>query len=408
MKKIIVFMCVFLCMFSSVFGAEENVASGEENFETKDNVAVSGENLEATVITPETYEFKTLKGEIIEAGEPYDLGSERCQDVKVYIDDEGHKATRLITYRMSFYEDTTNYAKPFKEGDKVYVYTTFENGKMVQTEIAYRNNTNYMILIVILFVSLVILIGGVKGIKSLISLFITILLIFYVLVPGIMSGNNPLVLTVLLSVATIIVSFMIISGFNRKSCAAMIGTASGIIISGVFAILFGNLMSLTGMSEETGLLAGLSDVAKNFDFRGILFSGIIIGALGACMDVGMSIASALYELKTEKPDITVKGLMKSGMNIGKDMIGTMTNTLILAYTGGALMTILIFSLGELDLSEMLNKEIILEEILRAIAGSVGLICTIPSTTFVSSILIGKMGKRKALKIIIKKERKNGE
>ena len=147
-------------------------------------------------------------------------------------------------------------------------------------------------------------------------------------------------------------------------------------------------MNMTGMCEETGLLAGLSDEAKAFDYRGILFSGIIIGALGACMDVGMSLASALQELKQEKPEINQKGLMKSGMNIGKDMIGTMTNTLILAYTGGALVTILIFSLGDLDLCEVLNKEILLEEIVRSIAGSIGLIFTIPITTLASGILLG--------------------
>ena len=112
------------------------------------------------------------------------------------------------------------------------------------------------------------------------------------------------------------------------------------------------------------------------------------------MDVGMSIASALYELKSEKPEITVKGLIKSGMNIGKDMIGTMTNTLILAYTGGALITILIFAVGNLDLYEMLNKEIIIEEILRAIAGSIGLIFTIPLTTVISGMLMGNTNVKK--------------
>ena len=103
-----------------------------------------------------------------------------------------------------------------------------------------------------------------------------------------MAGKNPLLLTSMLSIITVIISFIIISGFNRKSFAAMIGTASGILVSGIFAIIFGNLMNLTGMCEETGLLAGLSDAAKNFDFRGILFSGIIIGALRSmhgCWDV---------------------------------------------------------------------------------------------------------------------------
>lgn len=385
MKKIIVFMCIFLCMFNITFGTENDFTSGDLKVQKEEEIPK---------ITAETFEFKNLKGEIIEAGLPYDSEyGEKCQDVKVYINDKGYKASAHIIYKMSFYEDTINYAKPFKVGDKVYVYTTFENGKIIGTEIAYRDNTAYIITIVVLFIFSVILIGGVKGIKSLIGLIITIALIFYMLVPGIMSGKNPLILTVIVSVITVIVSFIIISGFNKKSYAAMIGTACGIIVSGIFAILFGNLMNLSGMCEETGLLASLSDTAKNFDFRGILFSGIIIGALGACMDVGMSIASALYELKNEKRDITVRGLMKSGMNIGKDMIGTMTNTLILAYTGGALITILIFAVGNINLYEMLNKEILLEEILRAIAGSIGLIFTIPFTTLASSILIGNIKRR---------------
>lgn len=383
MKKIVIVMCIFLCMFNITFATEVINSLGEtspQNIESDEEKNPS--------ITSETFEFKNLKGEIIEATPPYNSSDGLNQDVKVYINDKGHRLTTLITYKMSFYEDTINYAKPFKEGDKVYVYTTFENGRIIGTEIAYRNNTAYIIAIIILFIIAVILVGGIKGIKSLIGLIVTIALIFYVLVPGIMSGKNPLLLTTIVSVITVIVSFIIISGFNRKSYAAMIGTASGIIVAALLAILFGNLMNLTGMSEETGLLAGLSDVAKNFDFRGILFSGIIIGALGACMDVGMSIASALYELKNEKKDIEVKGLMKSGMNIGKDMIGTMTNTLILAYTGGALITILLFAVGNIELYEMLNKEILLEEILRAVAGSIGLICTIPLTTLASSILIG--------------------
>lgn len=385
MKKVIVSMCIFLCMFSGfVYGAEPiviNEKSGEK--------INSGDEIEK--ITAETFVFKTLKGEIIETGEPYDTSEgmkERCQDVKVYINDKGYRATTLITYKMSFYEDTINYAKPFKIGDKVYVYTTFKNDKIVATEIAYRDNSFYIIAIVTLFVFTVILIGGTKGLKSLVSLIITIIGIFYVLIPGIMNGKSPILLTVLISMASIIITFLIIAGFNRKSYSAMIGTTAGVVVSGIFAIVFGNLMNMTGMCEETGLLAGLSDAAKLFDFRGILFSGIIIGALGACMDVGMSIASALQELKSEKPEITIKGLIKSGMNIGKDMIGTMTNTLILAYTGGALVTILIFAVGNLDIYEVLNKEIITEEILRAIAGSIGLICTIPLTTFASGMLIG--------------------
>ena len=225
--------------------------------------------------------------------------NEVCQDVKVYINDKGYRATALTTYKMSFYADTTNHAKPLSAGDKVYVYTTFKDGKIVGSEISNRNNTKYIIIVIALFIITVVIVGGVKGIKSLIGLIFTIAAIFYLLIPGIMNGKDPLMLTILVSTLVIIVTLIIIAGFNRKSYAAMIGTVGGIIVSGLFAILFGNLMNMTGMCEETGLLVGLSDEAKAFDYRGILFSGIIIGALGACMDVGMSLASALQELKQE-------------------------------------------------------------------------------------------------------------
>lgn len=272
-------------MFGITLGIEEIPISGENKFQNEEK---SEEQTEIVPITHETFIFKNLKGEIIEAGEPYDLNNEKCQNVKVYINDDGHRLTTSITYKMSFYEDTINYAKPFENGDKVYVYTTFENGRIIGTEIAYRDNTKYLISMIILFIFTIIIIGGIKGIKSLIGLIITIGLIFYALIPGIMEGKNPLILTSILSVIIVIISFLIISGFNKKSYAAMLGTSGGILAAAILAILFGNLMKLTGMSEETGLLAGLSEVAKNFDFRGILFSGIIIGALRSvhgCWDV---------------------------------------------------------------------------------------------------------------------------
>ena len=156
-----------------------------------------------------------------------------------------------------------------------------------------------------------------------------------------MKGTNPLFISTIISIIITVISLVIIAGFNKKALAAMIGTSCGIIIAGLFAIIFGNLMQLSGVCEDARLLVSVMD-ASVIDFKGILFAGIIIGALGACMDVSMSIASALYELKRESPDITLVKMIKAGMNIGRDMMGTMTNTLILAYTGGSIITIMIF------------------------------------------------------------------
>ena len=111
---------------------------------------------------------------------------------------------------MAFYEDTINYAKTFEVVDKVYVYTTFEKGRMIGNEIAYRDNSAYLIFMIVLFVVLVVLIGGTKGIKSLISLILTIVAIFYILIPGIMDGNNPLLLTILISMVVTFITFLII------------------------------------------------------------------------------------------------------------------------------------------------------------------------------------------------------
>ena len=201
-----------------------------------------------------------------------------------------------------------------------------------------------------------------------------------------MKGTNPLFISTIISIIITVISLVIIAGFNKKALAAMIGTSCGIIIAGLFAIIFGNLMQLSGVCEDARLLVSVMD-ASVIDFKGILFAGIIIGALGACMDVSMSIASALYELKRESPDITLVKMIKAGMNIGRDMMGTMTNTLILAYTGGAIITIMIFMGADLAFYEIINQEMMIEEVLRAIAGSFGLVATIPFTTVVTSLLL---------------------
>ena len=123
-----------------------------------------------------------------------------------------------------------------------------------------------------------------------------------------------------------------------------------------------------------------------FNFKDLLFAGIIISALGACMDVGMSIASSLDEIKSKNPAITYKELFKSGMNIGRDVIGTMTNTLILAYVGGSITLILLFLACNINFVDIVNKETIAQEIISAIAGSMGVVYTVPITSFAYAIL----------------------
>ncbi len=180
-------------------------------------------------------------------------------------------------------------------------------------------------------------------------------------------------------------TFIIIGGFSKKITTAAIGTLGGVVSAGGMALIFNNLAKMTGGCEDAIQLS-INMTSINFDFRDLLFAGIIVSALGACMDVGMSIASSLDEIKMKNPEITWQELFKSGMNIGRDVIGTMTNTLILAYVGGSLTLILLFMACNMNVMEILNKETIAEEVISAIAGSMGVIYTVPITSFIYSIL----------------------
>ncbi|MBQ9279752.1 MAG: YibE/F family protein [Clostridia bacterium] len=387
-KKIWTLVIVLLCVGSFIFATDIG------NIEEED--IVSNEQADYYENIPE-YTFKTLKGEILEAGEVYEetngYTTFKYQDVKVHIKDQGYNTTKLIKYSVSYYSDVKVTNDALKKGDKVYIYTTFENGEMTDTQISYRNNNNYIIVIIAMYAIVILLVGGLKGLKAIASLALTVLAVFYIILPRIIAGSDPILTTVLTCALITLVSIIIIAGFNKKATAAIIGTVGGIVIAGIFAVIFGNLMALSGVTEEARLLVGVMEESAAYNFRGILFAGIIIGALGACMDVSMSIASALCELKEENPHITVGKMIKAGMNIGRDMMGTMTNTLILAYTGGSLILIMIFMSVNLQFYEIINQEMMLEELLRAIAGSFGLVATIPFTTVVTSLLMGSKNSR---------------
>lgn len=401
---------LFFIMLLSIF----NVAFATDNINTDDNIVYDNINSDSSGESTEIYEddyydwnynnyedieYKYLKGRVEEAGEIYtentDYYTFSYQDVKVSIEDGGYSTVKNVRHSLSYYTGLEDMSKPLKEGDRVIVYATILDGKIIETAISEKDNTVWLITILGLYALAIIIIGGKKGVKALISLIITILAIFYVVLPRLIRGENPLVVTTIVSIIITFAALFIIAGINKKAIVAIAGTTGGIIISAVFAIIFGNLMGLSGINEEAGTLSqqmmygnGTSETVT-YDFKGLLYAGIIIGALGACMDVSMSIASALHELKEESSGISVKKMMKAGMNIGRDMMGTMTNTLILAYMGGSMVLVMLLMVTGDNFRHIINSEMLLEEILRAIAGSFGLVTTIPFTTLVASLMMGK-------------------
>jgi uncharacterized membrane protein len=204
------------------------------------------------------------------------------------------------------------------------------------------------------------------------------------MLPLILRGVNPILVSVITAVLVTVVTIFLVAGINHKSISAIAGTSIGVIVAGVISYVVGNQASLSGLSAEEATMLMYIPQGIQFNFRHLLFAGIIMGALGAAMDVGISIASAIDEIHKANPRLSSRRLFRSGMNVGKDVMGTMVNTLILAYTGTSIPMLLLFMAYETELSKVFNLDVIATEIVRSLSGSIGLILTIPITAIIAS------------------------
>lgn len=330
-------------------------------------------------------------GKIIEVGEAVEVVTgtvtEKVQEVTVEITEGDYIGDEFTTnYVLSYDIDGKILAYELDVGNKVSVQIVESADGSITVTVLDVVRANYIGVMFALFLLSVVIIGGIKGVKAIIGLLYTIALIYFVLIKGIFNGQDAIVNSIITTILVITGTFIVIgSGINKKIITAAIGTVGGVLSAGIMALIFNNLAKLTGAGEDAIQLS-INMTTINFNFRELLFAGILVSALGACMDVGMSIASSLDEIKMKNPDITWQELFKSGMNIGRDVIGTMTNTLILAYVGGSLTLILLFMASNMNIYEILNKETIAEQIISAVAGSMGVVYTVPITSFIYSIL----------------------
>lgn len=282
---------------------------------------------------------------------------------------------------------------PVVEGDKVIIFIEEFSDGSYEAYITDYARDRYVYWLLLIFILLLIIVGRKTGLKAVLTLGLTVLLVVKLLLPGILKGYNPILLTVLTSLLITLITIFVIAGINTKSISAIIGVLGGVITAGLIAYYIGSRVKLTGLSNEEAAMLMYIPQGITFDFRGLLFSGIILGALGAVMDVGISVASAMEEIKRVSPLIKTKELIISGMNVGKDIMGTMANTLILAYTGSAIPLLLLFMAYETNFTKILNLDIIATEIVRALSGTIGLILTIPITAFTAGILHDKFKKK---------------
>ena len=336
------------------------------------------------------FKAKVLEIEYDDTAEKRNVSLEadiRYQHLKIEILDGSHKG-ETMTIRHTIERIMPGYYI-FKAGDKLLIRATEDNGKIETVKIQEKVRDTQVYLIVGLFVALLIIIGGIKGVKTLVSLVIAVAMIFFGYIPLIIKGVNPILASLGISIPVVIITLIIISGKNIKTFVAIIGTSLGVIISGILAFIFGNFAHLTGLADDSSISLAYIPQFRNLDYKGILFGTILIGAIGAIMDVAISIASALYEINDLDKNISKKNMIISGMNIGKDMMGSMSNTLILAYVGTTLHLIILFIVYKIRFTEIINLDSIATEIIRAMAGSIGLIITIPVTVVIGTAIYKK-------------------
>ncbi|MEA3305166.1 MAG: YibE/F family protein [Patescibacteria group bacterium] len=269
-------------------------------------------------------------------------------------------------------------------GDTVSVYVDTNEGVQIYSIQDYFHLPAMFWFALIVFV-LIARFGGWQGVRGIGALILSLSFIFYVLVPAISSGVNPLFITFggLFLVALVNITFIL--GFNKKSLIAVLGTMFGMGASAIAMNILGYFAHLNALTTED--LRRLMVYAPNLDLTSILYAGILIGAIGAVIDVAVSITAAIDEVRKQNPDISRKEIVQSGMKVGRDIIGAMVDTLVYAYTGSAFALILLFAATQnIDLVEILNLGYVANELARALIGAFALVLTIPATAYIAGFI----------------------
>jgi uncharacterized membrane protein len=267
------------------------------------------------------------------------------------------------------------------------VTITSVSGKISVTSVYSKDRETAIYIFVGIFLLLLWGIGGKNGFKTALGLTFTFGCIIYLYLPLIYRGYSPFYAAVFVAIVTTVMTMGLIGGCTFKSVSAIIGTVGGVICAGICAAGFGAAAGISGFNVsdvEALLFVGQMTRVK---IGGLLFSGILIASLGAVMDVAISIASTINEIYRHNPALTKKQLFSAGINVGRDLIGTMANTLILAFTGGSLSVLVLNYAYDLPYRQMINSYSIGIEIMQGISGSLGMILTVPLVALIASQLI---------------------
>jgi uncharacterized membrane protein len=364
MKKITFLFFFFTFLFCSFF--HTNYALAQEITEE--------ETLEGTVV------------KILEEGKMAGTGEgQKYQKLEISVTQGSLKDQNIIVENGLL---PTTQQLIFKKGDKLVLSKSQDIDGNNYFQITDYVRRGPILFLFIIFCLLTLFIARGRGLSSLFGMAVSFLIIFTFILPQILAGFSPVLVAIAGSLLIIPVTFYLSHGFNKKTTIAVAGTFLSLVITGILAVIFVEAAKLTGFSsEEAGFLQFATQGAINI--KGLLLAGIIIGVLGVLDDITISQAAIVFQLKEANPNLKVKELYKRAMDIGRDHISSMVNTLILVYTGASLPLLLLFVNNPHPFSEVVNYEIIADEIIRTLVGSIGLVLAVPITTYLSCLAVNK-------------------
>ncbi|MDQ0775893.1 putative membrane protein [Streptomyces aurantiacus] len=302
-----------------------------------------------------------------------------CKKATVRVDtgkDKGRTFTEIVQPDSS---------RQLKQGQEVIVAYAPDAPKELQYSVTDVNRKFPMALLAGIFALVVVVVGRMRGVMALVALAVSFLILTFFILPAILQGSNPLVVAVVGASAIMLIALYVCHGLSARTSVAVLGTLLSLLLIGLLGSLFIDWAALTGNTDDnTGLIHGLY---PSIDMSGLLLAGVIIGSLGVLDDVTVTQTSAVWELHEANPTMGWRGLYRAGIRIGRDHIASVVNTLVLAYAGAALPLLLLFSIAQSSVGAVANSELVAEEIVRTLVGSIGLVASVPVTTALAALVV---------------------
>ncbi|MEU6538892.1 YibE/F family protein [Streptomyces sp. NPDC047000] len=302
-----------------------------------------------------------------------------CKKATIRVDtgsDKGRTFTEIVQPDQS---------RQLHQGEKVVVAYEPSAPKDLQYSVADVNRRLPVGLLAAVFALAVVVVGRMRGVMALVALAVSFLVLTLFILPAILEGSDPLVVAVVGASAIMLIALYLCHGLSARTSVAVLGTLVSLTLIGVLGSQFIGWAALTGNTDDnTGLIHGLY---PSIDMSGLLLAGVIIGSLGVLDDVTVTQTSAVWELHEANPSMGRRALYRAGIRIGRDHIASVVNTLVLAYAGAALPLLLLFSIAQSSVGTVANSELVAEEIVRTLVGSIGLVASVPVTTALAALVV---------------------